>query len=100
MPKCDTMTAEVPTMTLPDAHKWVPWLSRFALFLGAVAIVTGMLAEHPLVHFGGKIHYPAQAIAIAKYDCSQFGIGGGWHWWEAELRRDIFDGRYIWFAGF
>jgi hypothetical protein len=85
-----------------DAYGLVPWLSRAALFLGAVAVVAGILIEHPLMYRGGAVQYSSQAIAIAQRTCyaDEPNMKDERYWWRAELRRELFASEYLWNAGF
>jgi len=85
-----------------DAYSLVPWLSRAALFLGAAAIVAGMLSVHPLMHRGGVVQYSWQAIEIAQRTCYDVEprLKDYWYPWRAELSKDLLSDDYRWTAGF
>jgi hypothetical protein len=89
-------------MNFAGVRKILPWLSQVALFVGAVAIVAGMLSVHPLMHRGGVVQYPWQAIAIAQRTCydAEPRLKGYWYPWRAELSKDLLSADYRWTAGF
>ena len=70
--------------------------ARIALLAGALLWLASMMVTHPLIHFGGVVHYPWQAISIAKRSyCGQYvGQFNLSLPWRAELTEDT------WVAGF
>jgi hypothetical protein len=71
-------------------------IARMALFAGMVLLVSSFVVVHPLVHVNGTVHYPWQAISIAKRaDCVKYVDRSVRSLpWQAELTDDI------WQAGF